>query len=296
MKKFLSSILFTVLLAGLTYSQPYTLSFRYAKGETYRYNLESNSQILTEMNGQERQSTNAASQLALITVDNRIEGGNITFVSQWEKMETKSNFNGRDTTIQMKNMLGKRSRIEVSADGKILKTTMIDSIVPDAPRDGARPGNNRGGGPGGMMFRGGGRGGNSAIRLFYLPTKPVSSGDSWQLNRSDTTFDQARNATVTTTKINYKLGQKETKNGAECLKITYKGTKNIAGKTVRMGNESVQDSRSEMKGTIWFDPAKGIVNTEEFSEDSQSTTAITGDRAMMIPSTTFMKGTYTLVK
>jgi hypothetical protein len=294
MKKILSSILFTLLLAGLTYGQPYSLNFRYVKGESYRYSLESNSQTMTEMNGQERQSANAASQQALLTVDDIAAGGNISFISQWEKMETKSNFNGRDTTIQMKNLIGKRSRIEVSAEGKILKTSMIDSIVPEAPRDGARPGNNRGGGPGGMMFRGG-RGGNSAIRLFYPPSKPVASGDSWQLLRSDTTFDQARNAMVTTTKINYKLGSKETKNGVECLKITYKGTKTIAGKTVRGGNESVQDSRSEMKGTIWFDAAKGIVNMEEFSEDSQSTMAITGDRAMMIPSTTFMKGTYTLV-
>jgi hypothetical protein len=277
---------------SLAYGQPYTLSYKYVKGETYRYKTGSNATTVTDFNGQERQTSNELSQQAVVSFDNTTPEGNLVFISQFEEMTNKANFNGRDTIMEMKNLLGKRSRIILSPTGKILNVKMIDSIVPDRPQ-----GDNRPGGPrqGGMMFRGGRQGAN-ALRFFYLPSKAVSQGDTWQINQSDTTFDESKNATVTNTKINYKLGPKDVKNGIECLKITYKGNKTTLGKTVRMGNESTQDLRSESKGTIWFDAVHGITVAEDFEENTQSTRAMTGDRAMVIPSTTFMKGTYTLVK
>lgn len=294
MKRLSIASAFILLTAVMAYAQPMTLAFKYAKGQEYNYKIEAKTQTISEINGQDRQNSSSSSQQVLLTVENNSANGDITFISKWLNFENSMKFNNRDTTMRMNNLIGKRSRIVVSGTGKILSTSMIDTVAFEMPRAGRQ--GNRQGGPGGMMFRGGRGGGNTPIRLFYLPSNKVAPGDNWQISLSDTTFDQSKNPTVTKTNIKYKLGKKETKNGVECFKITYTGKKSTAGKTVRGGNESTQDSQSDLKGTIWFDQVNGIIIEEDFREDTASTMAMTGDRSMLVPSTSFLEGTYTLVK
>jgi len=152
----------------------------------------------------------------------------------------------------MKEINGKRVRLTLSPLGKIVKTVVIDTIVPSRT----------------MQMTGAGNPADFLRQLFVkLPDQAVGVGDTWKSTASDTTTAQGMSL-VTKPDMQYKVVGTEKVGSYDCVKITFEGTASIYGTGSRQGMEMVVDGTTKSKGTTFFAPKEGLL----ISVESQSTT------------------------
>jgi len=255
---------FIVMLAMLaviqaTGQEKITLTYKMEQGKVYRFKSENTFTATQEMMGNEMTVTGDLSTTTRYEVEKVGPEGNISLITSKEEAFVHTNMMGRDTTIRQTRDLGKKSGIEISAKGKKLGTSVIDTVA------------------GEDRFMGG----NFEFQL--LPDNPVSIGERWTKTTVDTT-KSGGDETITNVMATYELAGMEEKNGHSCYKVNFSKTFEITGKINQMGMDMFTEGEGESTGTYWFDQEKGIFVAEEFTMTQDLIIAITGQTQMTIPS------------
>jgi hypothetical protein len=150
--------------------EPYTLRLGFQQGKSYIYSDIVRAAITREMNGQEMKSENVSTIVSRISVEKVLSGGSFSLVTQLDSLTVSSKSARRDTTMLMTDMMGKRSRVVLSALGKVVERAVIDSIK--SPVAGMRN----------VAAR-------EVIRFHALPEQAVAPGAKWTTSVMDTNTD-----------------------------------------------------------------------------------------------------------
>jgi len=272
--RFLAAVIFFTI-SGLYVSAQvkYILEYKYKQGETYKYKHESRNTSVMEINGQEMKQVGSAfadMKLEVESVDPDSSIHILTFLEQMKVTQKKAN---RDTTIDLNEMLNKRTRVVFTKTGKILKNEMIDDIP-----------------TGNMMVEKnqGLVGINKEFAVF--PGYGVTIGDRWSEEITDSLSSQM----VTRIQALYTFTALENKYGHDCVRINYTGKTEITGKMKQMGMEFFIEGSGDVTGSFWFDFKSGIIISKETNSDQDLTLATTGQMQMTIPVTVHSAGAFTI--
>lgn len=259
-----------VFLAGSTaFSQgTYTLRYGFGSGKTYLYAGRVEMKMTQEMMGQEMKSSTTTDMITHITGDAQTPDGTTSLIISLDSLTVAVKSPRRDTTMVMTELLGKRNKVVLAADGKVKGREEIDTI----PNLGQ------------MRMRGMGRGISTreAIRFHHLPEEKVSTGGTWKSSVVDTT-DAMGGKIYTTTAMSYTLlGEKEV-GGVPALQISYTGETSVEGKGSMMGSEMFVEGKGQVSGTFAFDARRGLIVVDEMKSEQDMTVAITGQQNMTMP-------------
>jgi hypothetical protein len=268
----LATALLTVTLSAA--GQSYELKNKYRKGQTYHYNLTSVTNTTMEMGGQERVIKSTTDQLFAVKIEN-VKKGKTTMLSTFEKVKVSLNFQGKDTVMEVPDMVGLRTRLTLLPNGKTIDVIKLDTLKNDVMQ--------------GMMQQN-----TLSLHFLKLPGKKVKAGDTWDYSGTDSTYDAAKKLVETTVNIKLNFEKEEIKNGHNCLRIAYTNKITTKGTSTMQGMEMYRDGSGDSKGTVWFDPKSGILVADESETNMDITVALTGEMAMTIPITVIEKQTYML--
>jgi hypothetical protein len=239
------------------------LRYNFAKGKAFQYSALIESKTSGQSMGQEfsiTSSTDFDYAISLLQANASV----LTLNVEFKKFNTKLNmpmmgFN--DTTIVMKEYVGKRVKVIASDIGKTLSVVPIDTIPPSRLQmmAGLNPSD---------LFK---------QLLLELPEKEVGLNDSWKKDNPDTISRGGMNM-VMKPKIEYKIVGEEKKNDLRCWKIDFSGTSTIEGTGNQRGMDVTLDGTVKMKGTMYFAPGEGIPVLTEQTSDTDMTTTFTGQQ------------------
>ena len=258
-------ILFAGSAASLTAraQEQYTLQYKLEKGKVYRFADTTLVKSSQEVMGQEVKSTSTvAATTRLVPAEIRPDGSTVLTVSP-DVMNVSVKSNRMDTTIVLKEAIGKRTRLTISKLGETLSREVIDTARFS-----------------GMAAQAGRQ---DMVRLHIMPSKPVRIGEKWTGIKPDTS-DAMGGRMITVSTGDFSLLAKESKHGIECLKISYTGKLTISGKGSMNGAEFFVEGTGTTSGTYFVDIATGLPVLEDSRYDVESTVAITGAQNMTIPS------------
>jgi hypothetical protein len=261
--------LFILLCVALCAALParaqeeFTLRYRLEKGKSYRFIDSINVKSSQEMMGQEIKATSSVRAATGVLATELGADGSAVLTVTPEAMSISIHSAQMDTTITPKEMIGKRSRVTVSPLGTTSRREVIDTVkFTGLTRQLAQ---------------------RELVRFHVFPEAPVKVGGAWKSVRPDTNASMGSNI-VTIATIEYSVLGKEKKNGKEALKISYKGKLTVAGKGSMMGSDFFIEGSGSTSGTMYLDPASGLVLSEDSTLDMESTIALTGQQKMTIPS------------
>jgi hypothetical protein len=206
----------------------------------------------------------------------RDQGGRLDGPHRLPRLMSVSVKNARmDTTIIIKDAIGKRTRLTISKLGETISREVIDTVKLT-----------------GMAAQ---TGRQDMVRLHLMPPTPVKIGEKWTSTKPDTSESMGgKIATVATG--DFTLLAKETHMGVQCLKISYAGKLTISGKGSMNGADFFVEGTGTTSGTYFVDIATGLPVREDSRYDMESTVALTGAQNMTIPSSTSVTTHRTLLK
>ena len=264
-------VMFTavVFCAGAFALQPalaqdhYTLEYRFVQGMTYLFADSISIKTSQEVMGQEMKSTSSVfAATRVVPSEVRSDGMTVLVISP-DNMKFSLKSMQLDTTIDLQEMIGKRTRLTISKLGDFTRRDVIDTVR-----------------LAGLAASAGQR---DLIRFHTYPAKPVKVGEKWSSTRPDTTEVSGSKIAIKTV-FEYTLIANEQHRGIECLKISYAGTISFTGKGSAMGGTFYIEGTGKAAGTFFVDPANGLPVSEDSTTDTESTVAITGQQNMTIPS------------
>lgn len=262
-------VMAVVFCAGALALQPalaqdhYTLEYRFVQGKTYRFADSINIKTSQEVMGQEMKSSSTVFATTRVVPSEVKSDGMAVLVISPDNMNFSLKSKQLDTTIVLKEMIGKRTRLTISKLGEFTRREVIDTVRLE-----------------GLAASAGQR---DLIRFHTYPAKPVKVGEKWSSTRPDTTEASGVKVALKTS-FEYTLVGKEKHRGIECLKISYAGTISFSGKGSAMGGTFYVEGTGKASGTCFVDPANGLPISEDSTTDTESTVAITGQQNMTIPS------------
>jgi hypothetical protein len=268
------SILF-LFTSNLSAQESYNLEYKFEKGKTFLFKDVSASNITQEMMGKEMKIKAESNSITRIVVDDVKKDGSAELMVSADSMKVFSSTPMGDTSIIMKDIIGKRTKITTSKFGKPENREIIDSIK--------------------LTGRAAGASQRESIRFPQLAGKSIKIGENWTATTTDSVNEMGGTIVVNGT-YDYKLVGKEKKNGTECLKITFSGKTATEGKASIQGMEFFIDGSGKTNGTFFFDPKAGIVVSEETDIDNETNMATSGEQSMIIPITQATKSVRTLIK
>jgi len=251
----------------------FTLEHKFEQGKTYHYTATANSKVTQEMGGQEMHVAIEAWFVPSIILEKTTSKGDLVLVYAADSAKSHIKAPNMDSTMTMKHLIGKRTRLTVTPKGEVLNREVIDTVKADR-----------------MMS---GIGLRELIRLPRLAAGPVKMGDKWNVTQADTN-EIGGGKIVTTTTTAYTVAGKEKVQGHDCLKITYTGTGTTAGKGTMMGMELFVEGTGKSTGTFYFDPAQGMFVRNEAKTENETTMAATGQQNMTIPISAATETTFSL--
>jgi hypothetical protein len=275
MKNIKLYIAFTVLLvvailASAQAQESYRLEYKFQKGKTHRYKSLTSSDITQEVQGQEMKMSANSTAIVRLVIDDVSNNRSTVMIVSADPMVARTKNPMMDTTMVLKNMMGKRTKITVDKTGKILSREVIDSVQYESR---------------GMNIRMSQR---EAIGFIRLPEKELKIGEKWNDSKTDTT-EVGTGKMMNTMDVEYTLVGKESKLGHDCLKISYAGKISTNGKINQMGMDIYTEGTGKVSGMLFFDHAQGMLVYDESMADVESTMAVTGQQNMTIPMTTSTK-------
>jgi hypothetical protein len=264
-----------VASTGARAQEEFTLQYRLEKGKVYRFADTTFVKASQEMMGQEIKSTSTVvATTRLVPSEIRTDGSTVLTVSP-ELMSVSVKNARMDTTISIKDAVGKRTRLTISKLGETISREVIDTVKLT-----------------GMAAQ---TGRQDMVRLHLMPPKPVKIGEKWTSTKPDTSESMGgKIATVATG--DFTLLAKETHMGVQCLKISYVGKLAISGKGSMNGADFFVEGTGNTSGTYFVDIATGLPVREDSKYDMESTVALTGAQNMTIPSSTSVSAHRTLLK
>ena len=173
-----SKTLCLVLLSAAFISSSFggeKLRYQMMKGSTYKYVLTTDTKSTVQAMGQDM-ATNVGNYFRISLIVENTGVGGITLVAKVDSnMSRIESMMMKDSAMVMKEINGKRVRLTLSPLGKIVKTVVIDTIVPSRT----------------MQMTGAGNPADFLRQLFVkLPDQAVGGGDTWKSTASDTTTAQ----------------------------------------------------------------------------------------------------------
>ena len=244
--------------------EKFNLSYKLEKGKTYKYIKDNIIETTQEMGGQEMKMSTDGHSVVKYVVDEVTNEG-IMFVSySYDEVKYHMKGMGRDTVMDMRKMLEKITKAEITKYGKVLKETSADSVKSSKPLMSL------------TMFTG--------SNFVLLPEQPVAIGETWPKVSTDTTISE-ESQMVLKRNITYTLKGKEKKGSYECIKVDFKGTLEITGKMQQRGMDLVMEGSGDTSGSFWFDPSSGLMVEELNNTNIDMTMALTGQSQMTIPMT-----------
>ena len=255
--------------------EQFTLQYKLEKGKVYRFADTSVVKSSQEMMGQEMKSTSTVlATTRLVPAEIRADGSTVLVVSP-DLMSVSVKSARMDTTLVLKEMIGKRTRLTVSKLGETISREVVDTVNLS-----------------GMAAQ---TGRQDMVRLHMMPSKPVKVGEKWSATKRDT-LDTQGGKMVTVSAGDFTLLSSETKSGTACLKISYTGKLTISGKGTMNGMEFFVEGTGTTAGTYFVDIATGMPVREDSKYDVESTVAITGAQNMTIPGSQSVTAHRTLLK
>ena len=273
-KKFSAIIL--ILLAGVVQAQDKAkVEYRYEPGKTYHYRMESSNSFIQELMGQENKGTTGISQEGIFSVEAVGNDGLMHGTFEWQNFTTTTKMMQIDTTIAMKDYIGKKSNLTLTPKGNI---TVISSDSANVITGIA------GSTVGTMLF------------FLKLPEEMVAVGDTFSIHTTDTTYDQKNNQTITerTRKSKFESIEKSSA-GVLIYVLSYEELTSSAGTVETMGMEMYQETEGTEKGTVRIS-AKGILLSQQAVSDKDMSLVLTGQMGMTIPMTIHEEREYKLVE
>ena len=265
----------SALLLSLSSAQTaYTLAYKFLPGKTYQYKSVSDGTVIQEMMGQEMKIENGSDMTVSISTETAGDDGSMSLITKLVEGSSRIKNPMQDTTIALTEMIDKRMRILVKADGSILGREIIDTV--EAQR-----------GMRGVSQR-------EALRFHILPSKKVKQGETWSSTFTDT-VDNMGGKIVNVVNSTYTFVGTEPKNGATCLKVDYTGTITVEGSGTMQGMDLYIEGGGKVAGTMYFDPSRGMVVLDESTTETESTIAVTGQQNMTIPISQKSKTVQTLL-
>ncbi|MCL5029945.1 MAG: hypothetical protein M1480_13110 [Bacteroidetes bacterium] len=275
---FLKAILLlgvSLIFASNAFSQEaYNLKYRFTKGKTYLYKNETALNSTQEVMGQEMKFNTTSQSVLRFNVNNVEENGDAEMMMSFDSLLVKTSMMGRDTTLDLSNLIGKRTEATVTPFGKVKDYEMIDSIDEKFK----------------MMSIS-----QQASQFFaqFAGTK-IKEGETWNNSRIDT-IKTMGSSIIDTMDFAYTLAGKESKLGHECFKIPFTTNSKMHGKGNMQGMDLFIEGTGKSTGTIYFDAQSGIIVYSETNMDNDMTMATSGQQSMVIPMTQSTKSTQTLI-
>lgn len=270
------TLLLVVSIFYLNAQEKAKLEYKFEKGKTYIYRDETIGDITQEMMGREMKLKNESKTVIRIKVEDTDKDKKSTLIISADSVIVRSLSQMRDTTITVKELEGKRTKIVISNLGKILNRETIDSV-----KIGSRMA--------AMANR-------EAISFPELPAGPIRAGEKWKSTRVDTTSPDNSGQMIVTKDIEYTFVGKEKKNNIECYKISFTGTSSTEGKFNMQGMEFYIEGSGKINGSFYFDQKLGLVLESENTTESEMTYASVGENPMTIPVTQKILSKSTLIK
>lgn len=254
-----------ILLSAAVVSSSYggeKLRYQMMKGSTYEYVLTVDTKSTTQVMGQEMGSK-ALSYLGISLAVEDTSADAITLIAKVDSnVSNVESMMMKDSAMVIKEMNGKRVRLTLNPQGKIIKTVVIDTIVPSQLMQAAGIGNPT----------------DFLRQLFVkLPEQAVGVGDTWKYTASDT-INSMGMSLVTKPDVQYKIAGTEKVGSYDCLKITFEGTASIYGTGSRQGMEMVVDGTTKSKGTTLFAPKEGLIISVDNEATSDMNVSGTGEQ------------------
>ncbi len=239
------------------------LHYKFENGKSYKYSTIVESKISGQSMGQEFAMTSGADfdyTILLVSANKDV----MTLTVKFEKFNIKLNmpmmgFN--DSTIVMKEYLGKRIKVVMTDVGKTLSVEPIDSIPPSRIQ---------------MMAS------LTPLDLFKqimleLPEKELDLNISWKNNNPDT-ISKGGMKMIVKQNLEFKIVGTERKNELNCWKITINGTNAIEGSGNQQGVDVTVDGTAKINGAAYIAPAEGVFVYSEQSNETEMTTTATGSQ------------------
>ncbi|MCX6281866.1 MAG: hypothetical protein NTU51_07880 [Bacteroidetes bacterium] len=253
--------------------EKFNLSYKMEKGKTYRYSQDNNIETTQEMGGQEMKMNTSAHSMLKYDIESVSADGTMSLVYSYDEVNFHMKGMGRDTTMDMKDKANKPVWAKLTNLGKLTK---------EPSKDTAKAGKSS------ISM-----GTLATVNFTKLPDHEVGIGEKWSRVSTDTN-DMGEGQIVYKKNIEYVLTGKEKKGTHDCVKIEYKGSMEITGKMKQMGMDLAMEGSGDMSGTVWFDPALGLMIDELDMNTMDLTMAITGQTQMTIPMTQKMTTTQSL--
>ncbi len=263
-------ITLVVMLLGVfsfIFAQPkVALNYQLEKGKVCKFASESSTKMTQEMMGQSMVSDIKTTTIVRIEALESTPNGDIIAHASFDKMILKITSTQIDSTFDLKDLVGKRSRVIIQKNGKITSVTTVDTIAQQTgmlQMMGMEPE---------MLFK---------RQLVRLPNVPLAIGETWHTNESDTVKTGGSDIIVSP-EHDYTYVGRENVAGHDCAKITIVGPMTLAGKGSRMGADFFIEGDGKTNGTFFFDDKMGILIKAEIATDQQSNVAVTGAANMTI--------------
>ena len=263
-----------LLVTSGSAQERHTLVYKFVKGNNYRFAQEMKMEITQEMMGQEMHISTDAKITSRLFVDDILSDGTMILMASLDSARAKVKSPMMDSTLVLRDLLGKRTRVSITPLGVVTKRETIDTVK--------------------LQMRLRAFASRDYTTLQRLPDKPVAVGDKW----SSTVQDSAQTdelKTATSAAMEYTMVGSEVKLGRECLKIAFTGTISTTASGKSMGMEMFTEGSGKVNGTFFFDPAAGVSVAEEAALEQELTTALTGQQNMTIPSSQKTHMTRTLL-
>ncbi len=262
-------------------AQPYQLRYQLTKGKQYRFKqVEETTALAQTSDGRGTQIDRKTTRYITILVEEAgIEGVQYVFVQDTAIVGE----NGEDATMQrqyldFQNIITRKPiRVHQSPSGKVLSATALEPLNVEKVL-----------GPGAtdQMFT------QQAALLPSLPVEEIKPGMNWTETMRDTLFPSKelprigrgsgiRYLAHTT---EYTIGSLETRDGFQCLKISWKGNAGMEEKIMYTGLEEFTEDKTETSGDLYIDLVSGLPVKLDIYTDQENTRALFGEQSNVVPS------------
>jgi len=258
-----------LLTSNLPAQEAYNLQYKFTKDKTYQYHIDMASNVTQEVMGKEMKFGSDVVGVMSFHVDEVAGNGDMQLTSSMDSALVKSNVMGKDTTINVKAIIGKRIKTVLTNLGDVKSCVMIDSVDENISR---------------MMSA------TQEVKRFFtkFAGKDIKIGESWNSSNVDT-IKMLGGAIISNNDVVCTLSGKETKSGHECLKIPFTGKLKISGTANIQGMDFTMEGEGTSSGTLFFDAKTGLLMHMEGAIDNDMTMATKGQQNMVIPITSNVK-------
>ena len=267
------SILFFMSL-NLHAQEAYSLKYKYEKGKSYQYNYDMTSKLTQEVMGKEIKVDSDIHNILTFNVED-VTGGDINFVTTIDSAVLHNTAMGKENTMDLTDLIGKRCSVVMSDLGVVKNSSMIDTL--DEKYAHMAPI-------------------SEELKQFFtrLSSKDVKTGGSWNYQDVDTIKNLGdgvtRNLDVTAT-----LAGKETMLGISCLKIPFTGKFKISGKANLQGMDFTVEGDGTISGTMYLGSKSKVMVERDLTMSIEMTLATSGQQSMVIPITQEIATKQTLI-